>query len=102
MEKPVEEQSAQQSASASAGGATTSAVQTTYPQEITVPITLRILVHTQDERDTYLVPGTNDVQLGVLLDFVDDFIGYSTEELLNVNGRNIDEINKQFKEAQRF
>jgi hypothetical protein len=96
MEKPTEQQSA------SAGGAATSAVQTTYPQEITVPLTLRILVHTQDERDTYLVPGTNDVHLGVIMDIIDDFNAYNVEELLNVNGRNVDEVKKQFKEAQRF
>jgi hypothetical protein len=96
MEKPVAQQPA------SAGEATAPVVQTTYPQEITVPITLRILVHTQDERDAYLVPGTNDVQLGVAMDMIDAFNAYNVEELLNVNGRNIDEINKQFKEAQRF
>jgi hypothetical protein len=96
MEKPTEQQSA------SAGAAAAPVVQTTYPQEITVPITLRILVHTQDERDTFLVPGTNDVHPGVILDIIDDIIGYSTEELLNVNGRNVDEVKKQFKEAQRF
>ena len=77
-------------------------VQTTYPQEIIVPLTMRILVHTQDERDAYLVPGTNDVQLGVAMDMIDAFNAYNVEELLNVNGRNIDEVKKQYKEAQRF
>ena len=92
MEKPTEQ-------SASAGGATTPAVQTTFPQEIIMPLTMRILVHTQEERDAYLVPGTNDVQLGVAMDMIDTFNAYNMEELLNVNGRNIDEVKKQFKEG---
>ena len=77
-------------------------VLTTYPQEIIVPITLKIRVNTQEERDSYLIPGTNNVQIGVLVDVMDNFLAYSVEELLNINGRPVDEVKRQFQSMQQF
>src|ERR1700728_2172516 len=79
-----------------------SVVLTTYPQEITVPITLKIRVNTQEERDSYLVPGTNNVQIGLLVGFADNYLAYSVEELLNINGRPVDEVKRQFQSMQQF
>jgi hypothetical protein len=80
----------------------TEVVLTTFPQEITVRVSLKIRVNTQDERDAYLIPGTNNVDIGVLADVFDNFMSYSVEELLNVNGVPREEVMRQLAQAQKF
>jgi imidazole glycerol phosphate synthase subunit HisF len=75
-------------------------VSTTFPQEINIPLTLTIRVNSQEDRDMYLIPGTNKVHIGVLADVFDNFLSYSVEELLNVNGVPYEEIKRQLAQAK--
>jgi hypothetical protein len=88
-------------ATAQSGGAV-APVSTTFPQEITVRVDLRIRVNSQDERDSYLIPGTHNPQIGFIADVFDSFQSYNVEELLNVNGLPYDEVRRQLAEAQKF
>jgi hypothetical protein len=80
----------------------TEVVLTTFPQEITIPLILKIRVNSQDERDAYLIPGTHNPQIGFIADVFDSFMSYNVEELLNVNGLPYDEIKRQLAAAQKF
>lgn len=70
------------------GGATENnppvAPSTTYPQEITVTLKLKLSVNDPDERDSYLTDsGTS--RTGFLADVIDSFMPYDSEKLLTAN-----------------
>jgi hypothetical protein len=90
--------------SENSGAATISStpVSTTFPQEISIPLTLTIRVNSQEDRDMYLIPDTNKVRIGVLADVFDNFLNYSVEELLNVNGIPYEEIKRQLAQVKAW
>jgi hypothetical protein len=58
----------------------------TFPQEIKVTFTLKLIVNDQADRDYWLEPGTSTTALDAVADFTDVINDNYSAELVSMNG----------------